>query len=172
MRTAPMFVHAHDMTAQATFAYQFPNGLALSRRRRHGHHLPAHRIHPIETLHAVMLGHLPRGDGGPQHGRQLRFQRGQIPTRPTLDKMCNSWEIRLVEEGVDEFPIGGIPTDEEQAFQGGYVAWVLGRPRRRNIVVEPNASNDSSAPLGSGIAATPCARVNPPDVFEIATDLT
>jgi hypothetical protein len=99
-----------------------------------------------------MLGHLPRGDGGPQHGRQLRFQRGQIPTHTTLDKMRNSREIRLVEKGVDEFPISGIPTDGEMRFKVfGYrgTAW----RRRRAHAVAPKASSASNAPDGSGTAA-------------------
>ena len=106
----------HDMAAQTALTKHFPQGAALTRGRGDRHHCAGPRVHLGETRHAVVIGHLARGDRGPQHRRELRLERGEVATHAALDQTRHAGQRARIEKRVDDFPISGIPANEEKFF--------------------------------------------------------
>ncbi len=69
-----------------------------------------------EAGHAVVVGHLARGDAGPQHGGELGLQRGEIAAGAVIDQMGGSRGGAAVHQRVEQFPVSRIPADQQQAF--------------------------------------------------------
>ena len=106
----------HDMAAQTPLAEHFPQGAALTRGRGDWHHRAVPWVHLGETRHAMVIGHLARGDRGPQHRRELRLECGEVATHPAFDEVRHAGQLARIEKRVDDFPIRGIPADEEEFF--------------------------------------------------------
>ena len=117
---------AHHMAAESLLAQHFPQRLALAGRGGHRDDPATHRIDLGETFHTVVIGHFAGGDGRPQHRRKLRLERREIAADAALDKPGHAGEFPCVEQRVDQFPIGGIPADEQEALfhsRGGRKWW-------------------------------------------------
>ena len=106
----------HDMAAQTALTKHFPERAALTRGRGDRHHRATSRVHLGETRHAVVIRHLARGDRGPEHRRELRLERGEIPTHPALDQTRHAGQSARIEKRVDDFPIRRISANEEEFF--------------------------------------------------------
>ncbi len=145
-----------DMAPQPALAEHLPQRAALSGGGGNGDHFPAGRVHLRETLHAMMIGHLARGNGRPQHRRKLRLQRRQIARSPALDQSRDRGELSAIQQRVDQLPIGGIPSHEQKAFLNGHVPEEWKKASRASIRAgrgKPKLRS-GSGPLAAGDQAT------------------
>ena len=105
---------AHDVAPQATLSEDLPERAALSRGCRDGDDGTGAGIHLRESRHAVMVGHLARGDARPEHRRELRFERCQVAARARFHKPGQTRQFTGIEQRMDDLPVGRIPADEKQ----------------------------------------------------------
>ena len=52
-------------------------------------------------------------DTGPEHGRQWRVQRGQVPHYTTVHQFFQSGHMPGIHQRIDHFPVGGIPAYQQ-----------------------------------------------------------
>lgn len=102
-----------DVGAQAFFAEHFPNGLTLAGGGGDGDDLAGNGIDFRESGHLVVVGHFPGGNGAPEHGRELRLEGGEIAMDAAVHERADAVHAAFREEIVDDFPVRGIPADEE-----------------------------------------------------------
>ena len=107
---------ADHVAAQPAFGEDLPHRAAAARGGRDRHDRFAARIHLGETRHAVVVGHLARGDRCPEHRRKLRFERGDVAARSRLDQPRHAGQMPRIDHRMHDLPIGGIPSDKEKAF--------------------------------------------------------
>ena len=74
--------------------------------------------HLGEAMHPVLGGVAPGGDGRPEHGRERWLQRGQVAVHAFAQDLGHHGHGALLNERVDDFPVGRIPTDNKEAFAG------------------------------------------------------
>ena len=97
---------ADDMAPQTTFAENLPKRAALPCRGGDGHDGAGAGVNFRESRHAVVIGHLPRGDARPEHRGELRLERGQVATGACLDKPGEARKLTGIEERMDDLPVG------------------------------------------------------------------
>ena len=69
-----------------------------------------------ETVYPMLEGPFARGHGGPQHGREVGVEGGQIAHHPLVDEFLEMVHLALIDQGVDHLPVGSIPADKEDFF--------------------------------------------------------
>ena len=100
--------------------------------------------------HAVPVRRLAGGDGIPKHRRDHRLERGQIPPCAPFHQPAQGGQVALGHEGMDQIPVRGIPSDEQQAAtRGGHgevgrreAGLVINHPRHASRII-PGAKNTS-----------------------------
>lgn len=112
------------MTAHARLGADIPQRLDLAggagdRMKRAGV-----GIRFDEAQNAMFVGTLAGSDGVPQHGRKDRPQGCDIAHHAVIDQAFERGHVSLVEQRVDDLPVGSIPTDEEN---------FLGKARRHRV---------------------------------------
>ena len=117
---------ADDMAAFALAGEDFPQGFAAACGGGDGYDAAGGGVYLGEAGHAVVVGHFAGGDAGPQHGGELWFQCGEVTGGAGIDQVGGSRGGAAVHERVEEFPIGGVPADEEEAFGLGHATGVTG----------------------------------------------
>ena len=110
---------SHNVTPQPTLRKDIPDGFHLPRSAGHRPHPAVLRVRFHESVNAMFGGTLARGNGIPQHGGKNRTQSGQVSHYTVIDKVIESGHQAPVEEGIDYFPVGRIPTDEENSRHAG-----------------------------------------------------
>jgi hypothetical protein len=108
-----------DVGAQAFFAEHFPDRLALAGGGGDGDDLAGNRVNFGEAGNLVMVGHFPGGNGTPEHGGELRLEGGEIAVDAAIHERTDAVHAAFGEERVDDFPIGGVPADEQDFARGG-----------------------------------------------------
>jgi len=56
---------------------------------------------------------LSGGDGCPQHRRERRMERGDLPPGAVLHEALHVGHFAGVDERLDDLPVGGIPPDQQ-----------------------------------------------------------
>ena len=105
-----------NMAAALIFAKDFPERAATAGGCGNRYDRAAAGIDLSEARHAVMVGHLAGGNRGPQHRRQLRFERGEVAAHAALHQSRQCRHFSRIHQRMHDLPIGGIPADQEQAF--------------------------------------------------------
>ena len=107
---------AEDVSFVAALGEDIPDGFDLARGARDGADAGGVRVGFDEAENAVLVGAHAGGDGVPQHGRENGVQGSEVAHDSVVDEMLEGGHEALVEEGGDNFPVGGVPTDEEDFF--------------------------------------------------------
>ena len=68
-----------------------------------------------ETVDSMLGGMPARGDGGPQHRRERGLEGGEIAAGAIGEQLREHGHLTRAQERFDDFPIGGVPADNEQA---------------------------------------------------------
>ena len=71
-----------------------------------------------KAVDSVLEGTFAGGNGSPQHRRDRWVQGGDLASDPGLDEALEVRHFAGVEHGLDDFPVGGIPADEEDFGAG------------------------------------------------------
>ena len=117
-----------DVAALAVLAEHFPEGFAFAAGGGDGDDLAGDGIDFGEAFDAVVVGHFPGGNGGPEHGRKLGLQGGEVTVISTVHEGADAIHAAFFEKGVDDFPVGRIPSDEEDALHRcGRIRHEIGR---------------------------------------------
>ena len=66
--------------------------------------------------HSVLPRALAGGQGGPLHGRHGRLDRKQRARRAGLDQMIEGRHVSAVKQRMQYFPVGKIPTHQQQTW--------------------------------------------------------
>ena len=111
-----------DVGAEAVLAEHFPDGFALAGGGGDGDNLAGDRVDFGEARDAVVVGHFSGGDGGPEHGGELGLEGGEVAMGAAVHEGADAVHASFFEERVDDFPVGGVPADEEDLFLGGDLA--------------------------------------------------
>jgi hypothetical protein len=82
-------------------------------------------------MDTMFVGTFAGGDGGPEHGREHQRKGRQVAHHALADDFFQVRHLAGIQQRGDDFPIGGVPTDE-QDFMGhdgvslviGSVAWL------------------------------------------------
>ena len=104
---------ADDVGAEALFSEHFPNGIALASGGGDGNHLARDGVDLGKARNLVVIGHLASGNGGPEHGRELGLEGGEIAVNFSIHKTADTVHASFGEEVVDDLPVSGVPPDEE-----------------------------------------------------------
>src|SRR5579863_9439607 len=78
------------------------------------------RVRLHEAMDAVPVGAHADGDRVPQHRREDRTQRGEIPHHPVIDKVVERRHEPLIHQGRGDFPVGGVPADQKDFLGKGF----------------------------------------------------
>ena len=139
-----------DVALQPAVAEHLPESAALPRGGRDGHDRAGLLVNLGESRHAVVVGHLPRGDARPEHGGELRLERRQVAAGARLHEPCQPRHLAGVEQRVDDLPVGRVPADEQEPAAGHRVALAFTRgprlPTRRPIASGGGARGPRSSP--------------------------
>src|SRR5499427_4249086 len=71
------------------------------------------RIGFDKSENSMLVGTHAGGDGVPQHWRENRMQGSQVSDYPVVDYALQRRHQALVEERINDLPIGSIPADEQ-----------------------------------------------------------
>ena len=115
----------------------FPDGLAFASGCRDRNDSPRLWLDFGEPWNTVVISHFAGGNRGPEHGRQLRLESRQVATGSGIDETLKGRHCARVHQGVDQFPIGRIPTDKEQSFFGHQ--WYVLKINDRTDQIQPAA---------------------------------
>jgi len=96
---------ADDVGAEVFFAQHFPDGFALAGGSGDRDHLAGDGVDLSEAWDLVVVGHLARGNGGPEHGRELGLEGGEIAVNAAIHEGADAIHAAFFEEGVDDFPV-------------------------------------------------------------------
>ncbi len=94
-----------------------PERLGAPRSGGEGAGAAVPRIALREAVNAVLVRQLAGRDGGPEHRRDDRMQGGEISHHAAVDQALEHGHFSLFQEWVDHLPVGGIPADEQEAFE-------------------------------------------------------
>ncbi len=109
-----------EVGTETLFAEHFPDGFALAGGGRDGKDLLEDGIDFGGAEDAVIIGHFAGGNGGPLRGTDLGLQGGEVTVDTTLHQGADAVHPAFGEKLIDDLPIGGVPTDEEDLlFFGG-----------------------------------------------------
>jgi hypothetical protein len=77
--------------------------------------------HPVgrrldEAVNAMLGGPLAGSDGGPQHRAERRVERGVVAAYALGQNARQIWHFPPRQQRVDDFPVGGIPADQEETI--------------------------------------------------------
>ena len=61
----------------------------------------------------VLVGSLPRADRGPERRAEDRVERGDVSVHPIRHHLLEIRHLAIGDHGMDDPPVGGIPTDHE-----------------------------------------------------------
>ena len=90
-----------------------PDGLGLSREIGDGADAAGDGILLGKAEDAVLIRALAGGDGGPQRGTERGLEGGDVTHDAALKEAGEVGHFPGVEQRVDDLPIGGVPSDEE-----------------------------------------------------------
>lgn len=106
---------AADHRAQAALGQDVPERLAGAGTGADGAHPGAVGGGFDELVDAVPVGAFAGGDARPEDRREQRREGMEVAHRATLDQPLEMGHPPGVEQRVDHLPIGGVPTDEQDA---------------------------------------------------------
>ncbi len=69
-----------------------------------------------EAVYAVLVRPLAGGNRIPEHGGKNRPQSRQIADHAAIHEIVEGRHQSLVEQRVDQFPIGSVPADKQDLF--------------------------------------------------------
>ena len=107
----------HD-AAQTVLIENVPQRFRFSREVGDRLHAASVRSGLGEAVDAVLERPLSGGDGSPQHRRERRMQRGDLPRGAVFDQALDVGHFAGVHERTDDLPVGGVPPDQKNFTRG------------------------------------------------------
>ena len=108
-----------DVAALAVLAEHFPEGFAFAAGGGDGDDLAGDGIDFGEAFDAVVAGHFSGCNGGPEHGRKLGLEGGEVAVISTVHEGADAIHAAFFEKIFDDFPVGRIPSDMKREGNHG-----------------------------------------------------
>ena len=74
-----------------------------------------------EAFDAVVGGHFPGGNRGPEHERKLGYKGGEVAVISTVHEGADAIHAAFFEKDFDDFPVGRIPSEEDALYGCGRI---------------------------------------------------
>ena len=104
------------MHAQCILREDVPERLGLARGTCRHTHAIAGWIGLNKVQNAVLVGRLAGGDGGPQYRREFGLHGAEVGPRSGCNECGEIRHLSAREQRVNDLPIGGIPTENQEAL--------------------------------------------------------
>src|SRR5436190_9545351 len=99
-------------SAEAVLIENVPDRLGLAREVRDGTNATSEWVRLGKSVDTVFISTLARCDRGPEHRTKDWLEGGDISANAFFDETGEIRHLASVDERHDDFPVGGIPTDE------------------------------------------------------------
>ena len=144
----------HD-AAQIVLIENVPQRFRFSREVRHRLHAASIRSWLGETVDAMLERPLSGGDGCPQHRRERRMQRRDLPHRAVFHQPLDVGHFARVHQRMDDLPVGGIPPDQQNSYVEAMESCLRSRSAGPSIAPQQTSQSQIQNAAAASLRAAP-----------------